>query len=165
MRTRLPVVVALLVCAAFTVAVAGCGGDDESSTTAIEESGATGAGGVALTEDQFLAQGNAICAAGNKELDQAANDTFSGGQPTQAQIEQYAKEVLVPSVQGQIGAIGALTPPEDLADQVDSFLSEAQDALDEVEADPSLLAASENDGPFAGVNATATEIGLTECAA
>jgi hypothetical protein len=100
--------------------------------------------------------------AGNKELDQAANDTFTGGQPTDAQIEQFAS-VLVANVQGQIDAIRELTPPEELADQVETFLSDAEDALAQVEADPSLLAASDTEGPFASVNQQARQIGLDQC--
>src|SRR6478609_6725912 len=113
MKNRTLILMALA-CAALVPVVAGCGGDDETSTTSTA---------AALTETEFLAQGNAICVAGNKELDQAANDTFTGGQPTEAQIEQFA-DVLVSNVQGQIDAIRALTPPEELADQVDTFLSD-----------------------------------------
>jgi hypothetical protein len=51
-----------------------------------------------------------------------------------------------------------------MAADVDAFLSDAQDALDQVEDDPSLLAASDNDGPFAEVNDEATALGLDECA-
>lgn len=163
MRNRLLICVAL-VCAALVLVVAGCGGGDDSSTTSTQAgaSGATGSSGTALTADEFLAQGNAICAAGNKEIDQAGNDTFTGGQPTEAQIEQFAG-VLVPSVQGQIDAIRALTPPAELADQVDAFLSDAEDALAQVTDDPSLLATTDNDGPFAAVNDDAKAIGLDEC--
>jgi hypothetical protein len=142
-----------LACAALASVVAGCGGDDETSNTSTT---------AALTETEFLAQGNAICIAGNKELAQAANDTFAGAQPTDAQIEQFAG-ILVPNIQGQIDAIGALTPPPELADQVDTFISDAEDALAQVTDDPSLLAASDNDGPFTSVNQEARQIGLDEC--
>jgi hypothetical protein len=148
----------------IVLAIAGCGGDDDTSTTSTtsEVSGATGTGGVALTEDEFLTQGNAICAAGNKEIEQAANDTFTSGQPTDAQLEQFAA-IFIPSVRGQIEAIQALTPPEELADQVDTFLADAQDAADQAEADPTLIVSSNDSGPFGAVNDAADEIGLTEC--
>jgi hypothetical protein len=163
MRNRITLVVALL-CATSAFVVAGCGGDDEEPTTSTEAtSGATGTDGVALTEEEFVAQGNEICAAGNEEIDQAANETFAGQEPTDAQVEQFAG-ILVPSIQAQIDGIRALTPPEDLAADVDTFLADAEDALAEVEADSSLLLASDEEGPFADVNAQAVALGLTECA-
>lgn len=153
-----------LIAALAALFVAGCGGDDETtSSTTAGASGATGATGTALTTEEFLKQGNAICAAGNEEIESAANQMFSG-QPTEAQLEQFATDTLVPSVQGQIAALRALTPPEDLADQVDTFLTDAESALGEVESDPSLVAASGSDDPFADVNAQAKDVGLAECA-
>jgi hypothetical protein len=152
-----------LAIAALSLVAAGCGGDD---TTTVETgvSGATGASGAPLSTQEFVSQGQDICAAGNKELDQAANQTFSGGKPTQAEIEQYATETAVPSIQGQIDDIRALQPPESIASDVDAFLNDAQDALDQVEADPQLLAASDKGGPFADVNDEAVAIGLDQCA-
>jgi hypothetical protein len=142
-----------LVCAAFALVAAGCGGSDDTSTTSTA---------AALSEAEFLTQGNAICAAGNKEIDQAGNDTFTGGKPTDAQIEQFAA-VLVPSVQGQVDAIRALTPPADLAEPVDTFLSDTEDALAQIKDDPSLLLASNSNGPFAAISDQANQIGLKEC--
>jgi hypothetical protein len=152
-----------VICAALALVLAGCGGDDDTSTTSTTsvDSEATGTSGAALTETEFLAQGNAICLAGNQELEQAANDAFAGGQPTDAQIEQFAA-VLVPNVQGQVDAIRTLTPPAELADEVETFLSDAEDALAQVADDPSLLAAND-DGPFVTVNQQARQIGLDEC--
>ena len=69
----------------------------------------------------------------------------------------------MPSIQGQIDAIRALTPPEDIADDVNTFLDDADAAVAEIEADPSLAAASDNDSPFTEVNRQASELGLTEC--
>jgi hypothetical protein len=162
MRNRLLILPALIaIVGAF--AVAGCGGDDStSSTTSTGASGASGVTGAALSEDEFLKQGNEICAAGNNELDAAANDVFSDQKPTDAQLQQFA-DIAVPSIQGQIDAIRALSAPAEIADDVSTFLDNAQSALDEVEADPSLFATSD-EGPFADVNQEAKAIGLDECA-
>jgi hypothetical protein len=154
MKKRLLICAALL-CAAFALVLVGCGDDEESST---ETTAAT-----ALTDEEFLDQGNEICAAGNEEIDQAANETFAGQEPTDAQVEQFSG-ILISSIQAQIDGIRALPPPEDIAADVETFLSDAEDALAEVEADPSLLVASDDEGPFADVNAQALELGLTECA-
>jgi hypothetical protein len=160
---RISTLLALTI-AALSLVAGGCGGGDDTTTVETDAAGATGASGAPLSEQEFVSQGNDICAAGNKELDQVANQTFSGGQPTQAQIEQYATETAVPSIQAQIDDIRALQPPESIASDVDAFLNNAQDALDQVKADPQLLAASDNAGPFADVNDEAVAIGLDECA-
>jgi hypothetical protein len=146
-----PVWMLALVLACGLVA-AGCGSDDDSG-----DSGDTA--GEALTQEEFVTQGNAICAAGNKEIDAGASGL--GDQPTEEQLNAFVGDTLVPSVTGQIDDIRALEPPEDISAQVTTFLDDAETALGELEADPSLLTSGD---PFADVNTQATAIGLTECA-
>lgn len=164
MRNRILIAFSLLV-AGLALVVAGCGGDDETSTTATTSSTVAGAttGGTALTKEEFLAQANAVCKEGGKAIDQAASGIFTGQKPTQAQLEQAA-QIFVPGIQAQIDAVRALPAPEGDEETVGNFLDVSQEALDQVEADPSLLAASDNDGPFAESNQLAEEYGLTECA-
>jgi hypothetical protein len=139
------------------LAIAGCGGDDESSTAT------TTATGGPLSKEQFLARGNAICRTGTYEIDQAADQTFAGRRRTDAQLQRFA-DLAVPAVPAQIDGIRALTPPEGDEDQVDEILDAAQEANDRVEADPSLFAAGQGgDDPFAHANELAAEYGLTEC--
>ena len=88
----------------------------------------------------------------------------AAGSRATPRLEQFATDILVPAIQGQIDGIRALPAPEEIADDVSTFLDDAESALDEVEADPSLLAASDNEGPFADVNAQAEDLGLTSCA-
>jgi len=64
-------------------------------------------------------------------------------------------DVLVPNAQGQIDDLGALSAPEDLQDDVDQMLADAQTALDGLTDDPELV--SGNEDPFADVYAQATE--------
>jgi len=141
--------------------VAGCG--SSSSTTTSGASGASGASGVqgaALSATEFASQGNAICAAGNKVLNAAAKSTFTSKNPSDAELQSFA-DVAVPSIQGQIDDIRALTPPADEASKVTAFLDAAQAALDKVKADSTLFAGN----AFGDVNKMAIDIGLKECAA
>jgi hypothetical protein len=146
---RIALAVVLLVGAC---ALAGCGDDDD-----------------ALSEEEFLQQGNAICAAGNDRLDAAFGelDLEEGEEPTAEQMGALVSDVFVPDVQSQIDDVRALEPPDELADTVEQFLDDAQTALDELEQqaadDPSALFSGDED-PFAEVNAQADDIGLTECA-
>ena len=138
--------------------MAGCG--SSSTTTSSGASGASGVQGVALSASEFESQGNAICAAGNKVLAAADRSTFTSKNPSDAELRSFA-DVAVPSIQGQIDGIAALTPPADQADKVTAFLDAAQAALDKVKADPSLFAGN----AFSEVNNLGTALGLKECAA
>jgi hypothetical protein len=162
MKNRLLIPFALLA-ALGAIFVAGCGGDDDTSSTT-GTSGASGVSGTALTQDEFVSQANAICDAGDKDVSQAQQDTFGGEKPSQAELDQFVTGTLVPSIQGQIDAIRALTPPEDIADDVTTFLDDAEDALGQVEQDPALVEGSDNNGPFEPVNAEARQLGLDSCA-
>lgn len=134
---------------------AGCGGGDDSSTSSTTAAGATGASGA--EGGDFVAQANAICAAGNKEIDAAFQSL--GKNPTQQQQEQEIQNAVVPSIQGQIDDIRELTPPADIQDDVTSFLDDAQNVLDEVKADPTSIG-----GSFKPINKQADALGLHVCA-
>ncbi len=161
MKNRVLIPFALLA-AVGALAVAGCGDDDETTDTT-GASGASGVTGTALTEDEWIEQADAICAAGDKEIDQAGNELFGGQQPSQADLEQFATDVLVPNIQSQLDGLRALTPPEDIADDVTTLLDDANEALDEIRDDPSLVTANGSDSPFADVNRQAQGLGLSEC--
>ena len=132
------------------IAIAGCGGSDDTSTTT-----------AAISKDDFITQGNQICAEGNKTLDAAGNEAFSGGKPSQADLEKYVSDTMVPTIQGEIDGIKALGAPAGDEDQVNAILDAAQSALDKAKADPSTL--TSNDDPFAEANDLANAYGLTEC--
>jgi hypothetical protein len=73
-------------------------------------------------------------------------------------------DAVVPSIQGQIDSIKALSPPSGDEDQVNALLSAAQSALDKVKADPSLITDQSNrSDPFAEANKLTNAYGLTKC--
>jgi hypothetical protein len=148
--TKLPLLLVVFAFGAFALAACG-GGDDTAATDSTQ--------GTPLSEADFTSQGNAICSAGNEEIDAAGADL--GQNPSQADIEAFATDTLVPSIQGQIDDISALGAPEGETEQVDAFLTDAQDTLDKLKNDPGLAVQSDL---FADVNKEATAIGLTECA-
>lgn len=148
---RIVVLVALVVGSTL----AACGDDDAD----------------ALSEEEFLRRGNEICAEGNEKFDAAFEAVFAdldeGEEPAPDDVAAAFSDELVPNIQAQIDGIGDLEPPEELADDVEKLLADAQTALDELaqlaEDDPSSLLRQEQD-PFADVNEQAAAIGLTECA-
>lgn len=137
-----------------------CGGDDESDTTSADEIGTvTDEVSATPTKAEFIAEADQICRAGNDELDAEANKL--GADPTQAQKESFASDVLVPGVQDQIDSIRALGAPEGDEDEVEELLDEAQSGVDALEEDPSLI--TSDDDPFTEANDLAADYGLKVC--
>ena len=168
---RLKISLAALLAAGLLVA--GCGDDDETTTTttttaatgATGASGASGAqGATGLLPADFAAEADAICKAGDKEIDAEGKSTFGDSQqePSQAEQEQFISETVVPGIQGQIDGIRALGEPEEGAEELSTFLDDAQSALDDVKDDPSILSQDQN--PFKDVASQARDLGLQECA-
>jgi hypothetical protein len=150
---------------AMGLVVAGCGDDDddEATTAATTETAVSGA---PLSEDEFIAEADAICEAGDAEIDAAAQDFFpEGGSPGIAEEKAFATEVLLPSIQEQIDQIRGLTPPEGSEDDVAAFLDTAQETVDELKEDPAPLTGGGSGGdPFAETERLATQLGLQVCA-
>jgi hypothetical protein len=147
-----------VVALAMGLIAAGCGDDDdESSDTGTDTVTA------APTKQEFLQQGNAICKRGGEEIDAAGEQTFGSGQPTPQELEAFASQTLIPGIQDQIDEIRALGAPEGDEDKVNSMLDKAEDAVDELEADPQGAFREGND-PFAEVNKELAAYGLTTCA-
>jgi DNA repair ATPase RecN len=146
-----------LALAAGSVA-AGCGGGNDTTTT--EQA--------ALSKGAFAAQANEICRKGNQDLRQAGQKFFkslnlSGNErPTAEQVQRFAAQTAIPNIQAQITAVEALPAPAGDEDQVKAITDSAQQALDKLKQDPSLL--QSNDDPFAEANRLAKQYGLDQCA-
>jgi len=140
----------LLGLAAVTaLVVAGCGGggDDSTSTSS-------------LAKPAWIAKADAICKQGNQEIEQAANEQFGkqSQQPTDAQVQQFTKESVVPSVQKQVDQIRDLGAPSGDEDQVNKILDTVQADIDKTKSATTLAG-----DPFADGNALATQYGLKVC--
>lgn len=152
-------IVLLAALAALALVAAGCGDSDDDGTTD---------SGPALTKAEFVKQGNAVCAAGNKEIQKGFEEfTEESGlkqneEPSEAQFEEVADDVLVPAVSKQVEGLRDLGVPEGDEGEVDQLLTNAEDALGEIEDDPSKISGEDGD-PFAGVNKEARAYGLTVC--
>jgi hypothetical protein len=148
---------AAVIALAAIVLVAGCGGSD--STT--DET-------ASLTKAVFVKQGNAICEAGNKEIDAdfeklATEKNLKENQrPPQSVLDEAAETILLPSIAKQVEAVAALGAPEGEEETIETFISNAEAELAKAEEDPSQL--TEDDSElFTEVNAEARAIGLTAC--
>jgi hypothetical protein len=151
--------------AGVALVATGCGGDDDDDTTAATTATTTAAAGEPLSKQEFIAEADTICSQGDREINQAANETFGGGQePSQEEQEQFVTDTVLPNIQGQIDGIRALTPPEGDEDQVTAIVDAAQSGIDEVEQDPSAFTQQGGGSdPFAEANRLAQDYGLTAC--
>jgi hypothetical protein len=157
MHRRLLGVVPVGILLIATSAVAGCG---SSSSTTTSTAMAT------ISKAEFVAKGNAICAAGNKSQEAALNAFFkahaANQKPTKAQEAQAVETILAPSVKAQISAVENIGSPSGQEQQVKTALESSKAALKTVEANPE-EAFSKQD-PFHTAGTQLHALGLTKCA-
>jgi hypothetical protein len=152
-----PVIGLLAALVAIAAIVAGCGSSSDTTETT-----------ASISKAEFLKQGNAICKAGNQEINEgfekfSKENGLNHKKPTEAQFEELSETVLIPSVSSQIEEVRNLGAPEGEEGEVDEFLTNAEAALEEVEEDPSLISAEGKEEPFFTVNKEAAALGLTAC--
>lgn len=129
--------------------------------------GACGSDEDRLTTEEFLKQGNAICATFDQAMEEANAEMSANPElgPSEDEIGAYIEDAFAPNLQVAIDDLEELNPPQELEDDVDTFLAYSQTALDEVvdAAASDLESASLGMNSFADFDAQATEIGLTSC--
>ena len=154
-RLSIPLVLLALV-------AAGCGDDEEepAATTATEATGATGAGGASGTKAAFIAAADQICADASAELATEAQAQYPEGPPTGEDAADFANEVVIPNLQGQLDAISDLDVPEGEEEAVADLLAKLQAGIDELEGDPEGFLES---GGLTDASEAAEKFGLTSC--
>jgi len=144
MAQRSRLVVRVLTISLLAVAgLTACGDDDE-----------------ALTEDEFLEQGNEICDEGTERT--TAIFEALGDDPSDEDFERAVEEV-ADDIDGQIGEIRDLEAPDDIADDVDAALDQAEDDLQELRDQGAAGQAASSGDPFEDSNQLLTDVGLTSC--
>ena len=126
----------LVVLALVAAIVAGCGGSDDSGSETTEAT-------VTLTKAEFIKQGDAICEEANEqnetEAEEFAEDNgFTLEKATDEQLEEAITEVLVPSLNQQVGDIAALGAPQGDEEQVEKIVVSLEGGAGEIEDEPSL---------------------------
>lgn len=101
-----------------------------------------------LSKAEYLEEAKAICREGNEELAQASREAFKdvepGAEPSEEQLERYARDVVIPMVRDQVDRLRALPAPEGGADEVDEIYDAFERALDRIDEDPTLLTDNPN---------------------
>jgi hypothetical protein len=129
---------------------AGCGDDDDDD-----------GGEESISKEDFVAQGNQICEEGDAEIDAAAEETFGNAEPSQEEVDAFVNDSVVPGIQGQIDDLRDLGAPEGDEDELDGIYEDAEAALSDIEADPTLVQGDQD--PFADVSQRLSDYGLTAC--
>jgi hypothetical protein len=134
-RTRLVAVAALL-------GVAGCGGGDEG-----EDEFPLGVA-QPQTKVEFLREADRICFAGDARIEAAADDLATApGEPPAAQVRRLALGIVVPALEAEVRAIGALPVPAGDEPEVEAILAATERGIAQIEADPAGIV----DGPPPGL--------------
>lgn len=154
MSKLLTAAVAAVVLAAL---IAGCGGGDETTDET-----------VTLTKTEFIKQGDAICQAGNEEIEEGfeefaeENDLPENKEPSKEQGVELVETVILPSIQQQGEEIRELGAPDGDEEQVDELLTSLEEAVAEGEDDPEILFEGKTD-PFGKVNQLTKDYGFKVC--
>jgi hypothetical protein len=149
MHHRIPLTAGLAIAAVLIAGIAaGCGSSNSSDTST-----------AAISKQEFLAKGNAICKAGDAK--QTAAQESLGKNPTAAQTSSYITNTLIPNIQSQIDQVRALGAPSGDEAKVNSMLDMAQADLDKIKSNPALLQQGDQ---FVNFEKVAHPYGLTSCA-
>lgn len=144
---------ALLAVAAL---LAGCGGDED-------EGGFSPVVSEPVSKLEFLRQADEICVSTESRIEAAADDLVTAKKdPAPAEVESIALEVVVPALESEVAAIGALGAPEGDEDEVQGILDATEAGIAEIEADPQALL----DGPTDSLRRAemlASQYGSSQC--
>jgi hypothetical protein len=118
----------------------------------------------AITKASFVAQANAICDAGTRDMQaarKAVEKVLLSGGASEAPIVSFVTRSFIPSVQGQLDKLLALAVPPAERATVAHLLALAQADLDRVKRKPAIVAGGH---PFSNFALPAHAYGLTACA-
>ena len=151
MRAALLAVAGIVLCAA---GLAGCG-DDEP----------------ALSAEEFRRRGNAICLAGDAELEQAGEALFGddvGALPEPQAIATFFTDKAIPIARKKLDQLEQLDPPERDRETLEEMIAAGREATEHVEEgleeDPEQFLNETGPDPFDDFDELARDLGLDDCA-
>jgi hypothetical protein len=132
---------------ALVAVAAGCGSDGDSGTGGDAGTAETSAGAAEapLTSAEFAKAGNSICTQGIAEIEKSfeafakEKDLDQGKQPGKAELAAAVETILIPGINKQLEAIGALAAPQGEEQAVEEFLGRAEAELEKGEKNPTAL--------------------------
>jgi hypothetical protein len=163
--------------AVLAIIVGGCGGGDGNSETgggsgSESTSESSSKSTSSLSKAEFVKKGNAICAKGEKEVEEGVekfgkeNNLSEKRPPSAKQVGQLVEKVLLPTVRRQLDEIRALGIPSGDEKEVEAIFAAVEEGIEKTEEDPSVFTEEglgPSSGPFAKANKLSREYGLTVC--
>ena len=133
-------------------AAAACGGDS----------------GPRLTADEYAAQGNAVCKAGDVKLGEAGKDLLKDTNTTPEQLAKFFKDHAVPIANEKLDGLAKLRPPAKSKDKAKKMVAAGRKATKTVgdglkKSGAAYLQAKAPD-PFKDFNDLAKDLKLNDCA-
>ena len=141
---------------ALTFGVGACGGDDD-------EGGFSPVVAEPMSKVEFLREADRICVGAEAQIEAAADELALGkGRPDPAEVKRIALNVVVPALESEVAAIGALEPPPGDESEVQEILDATEAGIAELQQDPGDVSG----GPPAGLRRAqelAEAYGSREC--
>jgi hypothetical protein len=144
---------AVLAVAGLAVPASACGGGG-------------GGGSEGISKADYLAKAKEVCQVGNRQLKSATDDVLAkippGQKMSDAQINDFVHQTVIPTIKDQIKQLRALPPPKGEKDHVDQIYDALDKGLQELDKDPAKLTNGSN--VFADADALAKKYGISVCA-
>ena len=110
-----------------------CGGDDD-------EGGFSPVVSDPLSKVEFLRQSDEICLSTESRIEAAADELVTAKEdPAPEEVEEVAIGIVVPALESEVRAIGALGAPEGDEEEVQEILDATEAGIAEIKADPQAL--------------------------
>jgi len=153
LRSKLGIRTAALAAAAgLAVSASACGGG--------------GGGSQSISKADYLAKAKLVCQAGNRRLKSATDDVLAkippGQKMSDAQINDFVHQTVIPTIKDQIKQLRALSPPKGEKDHVGQIYDALDKGLQQLDKDPAKLTNGTN--VFADADALANKYGISVCA-
>jgi hypothetical protein len=124
-----PTSVALLAAVSL---LAGCGDEDEGGFSEVVSE--------PRTKVEFLREADVICRSTVARIEAAADDLLTSEEdPSPEEVEQVAIDIVIPTLESEVAAIGALGAPEGDEAEVKAILDATEAGIAEIRADPQSL--------------------------
>jgi hypothetical protein len=127
---------------------AGCGDDDK--------------GPKAPTKSAYIQRADAVCRAGNAELNRKANERLNDTSAPE-EVKRFGLEVLIPNIEAQLAKLRELPVPEGDEKQIEAVWDAAQKGLDGLKADPEEFVRAGQPESFKTTSRLAAAYGFKVC--
>jgi hypothetical protein len=125
---------------------------------------AAGCGDDTDPKEEYIADGDEICARGTFKIGRTAQDRYGNPAPPPEQTATFAREIIVPTLQQKVvDKLRELDPPEGDEQQVEAIYEELERGIGRLEENPDLINEPNTGGAFNEANRLAVDYGFKQC--